>query len=122
MKKILLLEDEEKLGEIYKKKFERSGYEVKWERLPEKILEVAKVFPADVVLIDHGIRGHETSGLDIVPDVKKLLPTAKIIALSNYSHSKLKADFEKVGTDSYFVKINTSPKMLVHHVEGILGE
>ena len=51
------------------------------------IIEEAKNFLADIVLLDIGIKGHPTTGLDIVPNLREILPQAKLFVLSNYSQA-----------------------------------
>jgi DNA-binding response OmpR family regulator len=119
MKKILILEDEEALGRIYQKKLQEAGYEVNWKQSVEEAEQVAHNFAADLVLVDHGIRGKEKSGLDFLPDLKNLLPHTKVVMLSNYNQPELERAALNAGASAYLVKINTPPKVLVNYVNGL---
>jgi len=116
-KKIILLEDEEALGRIYKKKLEAASYEVHWLRTPDETGKLAKRIKADVVLLDHGIKGNKITGIDILPTIRETLPKAKIIVLSNFSKHQLEAAALDAGADAYFVKINMTPVALVAYVK-----
>ena len=119
MKTVLLLEDEKTIGKIYQKKLENAGYHVEWFLTAEEALQAARNAEVDVVMIDHGIRGHEVSGLDILPEMRKSLPQAKIIMLSNYSQSDMKEAALKAGADDYCIKIEMSPKILVEYIKNL---
>ncbi|OGJ52227.1 hypothetical protein A2335_00715 [Candidatus Peregrinibacteria bacterium RIFOXYB2_FULL_32_7] len=120
MKKILLLEDEEALGRLYKKRLDLAGYETIWTKTAEETEEIAKKFNADAVLIDHAIKGHEKSGLDITPKIKKLLPKSKLIVLSNYDQFHLEEEAKNFNVDKYLLKIETPPTELVKFLDELL--
>ena len=119
MKKILILEDEEVLGRIYKKKLEAAGFEVLWAKTVEETEDAVQHFPADVLLLDHGIRGHEKAGVELIAQLREILPDSKIIMLSNYSEIQLQEKAKREGADAYFVKINTPPQVLIKYIEGL---
>lgn len=119
MKKILILEDEDVLGRIYKKKLEAAGFEVYWAKTVEETEDTVQRFPADVLLLDHGIRGHEKAGVELISLLREILPQSKIIMLSNYSEIQLQERAKKEGADAYFVKINTPPPVLIKYIEGL---
>ncbi|MDF2379454.1 MAG: response regulator [Candidatus Gracilibacteria bacterium] len=114
--KILILEDEEVLGRIYKKRLEKAGYVVNWCKTAEETELELEHFMADIVLLDHGIKGMEKSGLELIPTVKEHLPNAHVIMLSNYSAEQLQTDAVYKGADAYLIKINTPPKVLVEYL------
>ena len=119
MKKILILEDEDVLGKMYKKKLEAAGFEVQWVKTVEKTEQMVQRFPADLLLLDHGIRGYEKAGIDIIPLLRKILPDSKILMLSNYSDFQFHAKAIEEGADAYLVKINTPPKVLVQYIQDV---
>jgi len=119
MKKILILEDEDVLGKVYKKKLKAAGFDVQWVKTVEETEQLVRHFPADILLLDHGIRGHEKAGVDLIPMLRKVLPDSKILMLSNYSDFQLQSAAVNEGADAYLVKINTPPKVLVQYIEGL---
>ena|SRR5690606_14178679 len=120
MKKILILEDEEVLGRVYKKKLESAGFIVEWTRTIDETEKKVRDFKADVILLDHGITGHERAGVDLIGGLRTLLPHSKIIMLSNYSDFELQSKAMYEGADAYLVKINTPPKVLVSYIQGLI--
>jgi len=121
MKKILLLEDEEVLANIYKKNLEKAGFSVKSTETVKEASEIIKDFKPDLALIDHGIRGQDEAGLDFIPELKKSHPDTKVIMLTNYSHFQIKEEAEKVGIDDFLIKLNTPPATLVERVKKLFS-
>ncbi len=120
MAKIILLEDEKALGQIYVKKLEAAGHTVHFFTTPEEAREATKKVKADVVILDNGIKGSSVSGIDIVPAIRKLLPKSKIIILSNYSQFQFEEEAMKAGADAYLIKIDTPPNALIAYIKNLL--
>ncbi len=119
MIKVLILEDEETLGQIYKKKIEENSYDVLWTKTSQETKEAVKSFKADILLIDHGIKGEGRSGISIIPFLRKELPQSKIIVLSNYSKFQFEEEAFKAGADDFLVKINTPPNILLNYLKNL---
>lgn len=115
--KILLLEDEEALGKIYKLRLEMAGYETIWVKTPEEAEEETKNLIPDVVLIDYGIKGSERTGADAIPSIKKSAPEAKIILLTNYNQEHLSLNKENIKIDDFLLKIDTTPSTLIKYLK-----
>lgn len=120
MKKILLIEDEEVLGKLYKKYLERGAKKVIWTETANKAKKVVKELAPDLIIVDHGLTDNETSGLDLIRRFRKECPSSKIIMLSNYNHDRLRKDALKAGALEFLVKLYTSPIELSKHVEKLL--
>ncbi len=118
--KILILEDEEILGKLYAKKLEKADFEVKWINRIKEVEKATSDFNPEIVLLDHGINGEEQSGMDIIPNVRKIVPNAKIVMLSNYSKFHLEKKVIESGADDYLVKLDTSPNTLVKYIKNNL--
>jgi len=115
-KTIIILEDEEVLGSIYKKKLEEASFLVYWKKTVEDVEVLMKNLNFDIILIDHGIKGHKKSGIDLIPLVRAISKNAKIIMLSNYSEPELREKCLKNGADDFLLKINMPPKKLVEYL------
>jgi len=117
MKKILIVEDEEKLGKIYREHLARSGFEA---RLSSTISAV-KNFDPDLVLLDHGLPDEELDGIELIPQIKKRFPRAQIVVFSNYSPFELRARALAAGAEDYWVKVDLSLKNLLERVQALIG-
>lgn len=119
MKKIFLLEDEEVLAKFYQNSFLKAGFSMKVAHSIKDAFVILKDFEADVLIIDHGLKGEKQMGVDILPEFKKLKPNSISIILSNYSHLELRQEAKNKGADAFFVKLNTPPRELVKYVANL---
>ncbi|MDD5032104.1 MAG: response regulator [Patescibacteria group bacterium] len=121
-KKILIIEDEEALSEMYKMKFEQEGYEVLAASDGTEGIDLAKKKKPDLILLDlvlPGMNGYEVlEKLRAAEETKK----GKIYILSNLGQSgEIKKGLED-GADGYMVKANLTPSQLAENVKKIFGE
>ena len=119
MKKVLILEDEEIIGRIYANGLKDAGFQVKWETTTNGAIETARKFKPDIILLDHAIRDEEQSGLDIIPELKKMLPDSSVIMLSNYSHTQLEKTALDRGAIGYLIKLETTPAFLIDYINNL---
>lgn len=120
MKKILFLEDEIILGQIYQKILKKAGFKVVWITKPQEAKNQLKKFNPDIAILDLIIKNTSQNGLKLVSEIKKTIPQTKIIILSNYSHQRVQKKAFKAGADDYLIKINTHPNVLIEYINKIL--
>lgn len=120
MQKILIVEDEHNLGDIYASYLKSSGYEVKFVRTVEEAEASARSFRADLLLIDHGMPQGHKDGVDALPTLKKKFPRARLIIFSNFSNFDLQEQAFGAGADEYWVKLDFSLEELAESVNRIL--
>ena len=112
--KILILEDETFLGRFYQKYLEKYQFQTKLTKTPDETLKLAELYPADYVLLDHGIKDSNLTGLDILPQLRRQLPLAKIIMFTSYDEYNLEVNSLKSGADIFLNKLNYGVKDLLH--------
>ena len=124
MKKILLVEDDPFLIDIYQTKLENSGFEVEVAENGEKALELLKEKVFDSMLLD--IVLPRIDGWKILEEIKKMkkeredLEKMKIVVWSNLGE---KEDIKKglsLGATSYLIKANFTPSEVVREIEKLL--
>jgi DNA-binding response OmpR family regulator len=124
MKKILLVEDDPFLIDIYQKKLKDSGFKVEVAKDGEKALEVLKEKNFDLMLLD--IVLPKIDGWKILEELremkkeKKDLEKMKIVIWSNLGE---KEDIKKglsLGATSYLIKANFTPSEVVREIEKLL--
>jgi CheY-like chemotaxis protein len=120
MKKILLVEDEEMVIDMYKEKFEREGFEVVAVMTAEEGLDLVKKEKPDLILLD--ILLPKKNGTFFMTEMKKDPEIAKIpvVALSNYEHPETKKRTLELGVKDYLIKTNFTPKELVEKIKQYL--
>ena len=119
-KKILLVEDDSFLLDMYAMKFSKSGYEVQTADSTESGLKVIRDgYIPDIMLVDIVMPGAD--GLEMVSTVRaeKLAPAAVIIMLTNQGSSDDVARSRKLNVDGYIVKATTIPSEVLSEVEKI---
>ncbi len=72
-------------------------------------------------MLDHAIRGEERSGMDLVPELRRISPAAPIAILSNYDQFQLEEKEEGERRLSYWLKIDTPPPVLVRRAQLLLS-
>lgn len=107
MKKILTIEDDKQLQEIYKKKLTAAGFAVIQAMDGYHGLELAKAEMPDLILLDMMLSEGMT-GIDFLDQLKKEPMTSAIpvFVLSNLDHQVERAI--KAGAVWYFLKVNVS--------------
>lgn len=120
MRKVLIIEDEEALGGIYREALEKAGYEARWLPSTRGVEPLAKEFSAHVLLIDHGLTETEKTGIESLSELKIHFPEAFLIILSNYSDFLLKEKALQAGADDYWLKVDNSLQDITQKLETLL--
>lgn len=119
-KKILLVEDDDSLANVYTSRLEVEGFVVK--RVPngEDALAAAVEFKPDLVLLD--VMMPKVSGFDVLDILRNTPETAnlKVVMLTALSQDTDKARADQLGADDYLVKsqvvIADVIERIKHHV------
>lgn len=103
-KKILLVEDDDALANVYMMRLQAEGFEVTRVANGEDALEVAKDTKPDLVLLD--VMMPKVSGFDVLDILRNTPDTAnlKIIMLTALSQESDKQRAQGLGVDDYLVK------------------
>lgn len=103
-KKILLVEDDEALANVYKSRLDIEGFETEWVANGEDALAAATRFKPDLVLLDAMMP--KISGFDVLDILRNTPETANmhVIMLTALSQPKDKERAESLGVDDYLVK------------------
>jgi len=119
-KKILLVDDDSFLLDMYAMKFSKSGYEVETADSTESGLKVIRDgYIPDIMLVDIVMPGAD--GFELVDTVRKekLAPKAIVIMLTNQGSSDDVSRSRKLNVDGYIVKATTIPSEVLSEVEKI---
>lgn len=120
MRKVLIVEDDSMLAEIYQKKFDRIGtFEVIRAASGVEAIEKAKTEVPDLILLDLVLP--EMDGFDVLKSLRsiKKLDSTKIIPFSNLSLEDNRKKLEELGADGFISKSEHTPQQLVVEVEKI---
>lgn len=121
-KKILIIDDDKLLLDMYSIKFKELGHEVETASGPSQALEKIKAgLVPDAVLLDIVMPGED--GFEFLQEVKKenLLKASKIIIFSNVGQEENVQKGLNLGAHDFIVKAYYTPSEIVKKVDKILS-
>ncbi len=120
-KRILLVEDDTALSEVYRSRLELEGFEVNEVHNGEDALSAAVKLRPDLVLLDVMIP--KISGFDVLDILRNTPETTnmRVIMLTALSQAKDKERAEQLGVDDYLVKSQVVIGDVVKRVKYHLG-
>jgi len=119
-KKILFVDDDKFLLDMYALKFSKAGYDVRTADSTDGALKMIRDgYVPDVMLCDIVMPGMD--GLEFVSTVRseKLAPSTVVIMLTNQGTSDDISRAKKLNVDGYIVKATTIPSEVLSTVEKI---
>ena len=120
MKKILLVEDEKILVEMYKDKFSEAGFDVYSAFEAEEGLRLAKKEKPDLVVLD--ILLPKGNGIFFLQQLRKDPSTSSVsvIAFSNFDDPETKKRALKLGAKAYLIKTDYTPEAIIEKIKEYL--
>lgn len=120
MTKIIIVEDDPMISEIYQRKFSSSGFEVSVCESGEEVLVLAKKNPVDIILLD--LLMPKMDGFEVIRNLRGggYDENIKIIVFSNLSQREDREKALNLGANGFIVKSEYAPSQLVKEVRRIL--
>ncbi|MCH7604736.1 response regulator [Patescibacteria group bacterium] len=115
-KKILIIEDETLLAEMYEETFSLSGFDASIASTEEEGIALAKKKKPDFILLD--ILLQDGNGLHFLqikskdPDIAAI----PVIAFSNFDDPSTKETAYQLGVLEYIIKANYTPQQIIEKV------
>jgi two-component system alkaline phosphatase synthesis response regulator PhoP len=120
MKKILIIEDEKMLAEMYKEKLEMEGFKVSLAFDVKEGIELSKKEKPDLILLDILLPVENgTSFLKRQKEDKEIFEIP-VIAFSNYDDQKTKKEAMELGVKEYLIKTNYTPTEIIEKIKKYL--
>jgi two-component system alkaline phosphatase synthesis response regulator PhoP len=121
-KKILIVEDEKMLAEMYYDRFIQASFEVAMAYSAEEGIEAALKEKPDLILLD--ILLPRANGIGFLGKLRQNPKTAsiKVVAFSNYDDPDTKKEALEFGVKEYLIKTNYTPQEIIEKVKGYLEE
>lgn len=120
-KKILLVEDDDNLADVYITRFQAEGFDIK--RVPngEEALASALQYKPDLILLD--IMMPKVSGFDVLDILRNTPETAnvKVVMLTALGQEADKKRAEELGVNDYLIKSQVVIADVVERVKGHLN-
>jgi len=120
-KKILFVEDDPFIRDIYLTKLRELGFEVKGVENGEKTFELVKSFKPDLLLLD--IILPDIDGWELLRRLReeKLIEKTKVVVLSNLDQKTESDKSEVLGIEKFFIKANYQPSEVAEYLKEILS-
>ncbi|MFT4532146.1 MAG: CheY-like chemotaxis protein [Candidatus Saccharimonadales bacterium] len=122
MAKILLVEDDNNLREIYEARLQAEGYEIVAARDGEEALTIAMKEKPDLIISD--VMMPKISGFDMLDILRSTEETknTKVIMMTALSQAEDKARADKLGADRYLVKSQVTLEDVAKVAREVLNE
>lgn len=119
-KKILLIEDEDYIREIYKEEIESAGFTVDGFPTGQQGLEAFKNNAYDLVVLD--IVLPDINGLHVLKQIKqdKDKNNVPVLLLTNLDQDIIVKQGLEFGAEAYLEKVSNTPDIIVDKIESIL--
>ena len=120
-KKILLVEDDNALAEVYRSRLELEGFDVQRVANGEVALSTAQEFKPDLIVLDAMMP--KINGFDVL-DILRNTPEmsdVRIVMLTALSQLKDKERAKELGADDYLVKSQVVISDVVDRIKHHLG-
>jgi len=120
--KVLIIEDEKMISEMYKTKFEMEGFEVIQAFDGKDGLDKAKELKPEVILLD--IILPKLDGFLVLKEIRSdnTLKNIPVFLLTNLGQEDDVKKGKDLGAEGYFVKANHSPAEILEKVKSVLNK
>lgn len=122
MAKLLIIEDEEFIRNLYKRQFEKEGFTIDGFGLGKEGLDAALANKYDLLLLD--IMLPDISGIEVLRQIKQS-PVTKdmlVVLLTNLGQDDIIKEGFKMGATGYLIKASFTPEQVVKEVTAILAQ
>lgn len=122
MTRIIIVEDDPMISEIYQRKFMDSGFEVFSAESGEQAVNLAKKENVDIMLLD--LIMPKMDGFEVIKNIREggYNKEMKIFVFSNLSQKEDQEKALKLGADGFIVKADYAPSDLVKEVSRLLSQ
>lgn len=120
-KKILLVEDEDFIRELYVRQLTNAGFSVKFAVDGQSGLDMLRSETFDLLLLDIMLPG--MNGLQLLREFKTQNPSSKMITilLTNLGQEAVIKEGFELGAQAYLIKASYTPDQVVNEVKNALG-
>ena len=120
-KKILLIEDEDFIRDLYKRQIGLAGFDIDAFPNGKSGLDSARQTKYDLVLLD--IMLPDLNGLEILKELKQNEQTKNfpVILLTNLGQDSVQKEGAALGASGYLIKASYTPNQIVEEVKKILS-
>ncbi len=115
--RILIVEDERQTVDTLRDLFEQNGYETEVALSKPVALAILQERKMDLAII--GTTVQEISGVEILYEIRKIIPNIPVIVIGNQKLKRIESSFMKAGTNIFVVK-PLEPTFVLQTIENLL--
>ncbi len=115
--RILIVEDERQTVDTLRDLFEQNGYETEVALSKQVALTILQERKMDVAIVSATVQ--EISGIEILYEIRKIIPNIPIIVISNQKSKRVESSFVKAGASVFIVK-PLDPTFVLQTIENLL--
>lgn len=121
MAKILLVEDEKFIADLYSSQLQKAGFEIKVANDGLTGLQMLSTEQFDLLLLDIMLPG--MNGLELLRDFKSKNPNSKMVVLllTNLGQDAVIKEGFDLGAQGYLIKASYTPDQVVQEVKNALS-
>lgn len=120
MKKVLLVEDESDIRNLYSEYLRESDYEVIEAKDGNEAMQKSLTQEWDIMLLDIMLPGQD--GIQLLKNLKanERLCDKPVIALTNLNIESVVSEIFEAGADGFLVKSDITPDKIINEIETVL--
>lgn len=120
-KKILLIEDEAFIADIYSRELTRAGFKIVVAKTGTEGLQALQDQTFDLLLLDIMLPGMH--GLEVLRQFKLKHPSSQmqVVLLTNLGHEEVIKEAFSLGAQGYLIKASYTPKQVVNEITNVLA-
>jgi len=121
MTKIAIIEDDPTINQMYRMKFEATGFDVQLASDGELGVELVKAFQPDLILLD--LQMPKKNGYETLKEIRahEWGKTVPVIILTNLGEEEAPKQLRDLTIESYIVKADLTPSQVVERVKDTLS-
>ena len=122
-KKILLVDDDMYIRDLYNEVLKEAGYDVVSRTNGDEALTELSKGGFDLILLD--IMMPKLDGIGVLKSLKEkpaAAPNGPVILLTNLAHDPVLKEATSLGAQTFLIKADMTPDQLIEKVKGFLGE
>lgn len=122
MKKILIIEDDQIVANVYRNKLTVEGYQAETAPDGETGLKLLRTFKPQIVILDLMLPG--ISGVEVIKEIRKDTEFSKVptVVFSNTYLTNLIQEAWRAGANKCLSKSSCTPKDIIDIVRGLIGD
>ncbi len=122
MNKIVIIEDDRAINQMYRMKFEANGFDVRIAYDGKAGIDLVRDFSPDIVLLD--LQMPEITGDEVLKLIRQnpKLRDLKVIILTNTSAEEAPATLDELKPNDYIVKAEMTPTQVVERTKEIIEQ